>query len=362
MPFINEHKILQRGTRYRRIDSLKRSNGKVLTGKECPEITSSASPSHSARMSLIFAVTRNVARAAGSSRSTRTWPSWGHWQGYRDIGMSQLPSHVSVKTLSSAIEIGIKNSFSSLNRVPKGFNHMSITTQHALRHQDGHHISLVPLPLEVPRPHSKAAKQEKSLDQNAHVYYKMIFWGWAGRAKSGIFQLFSALGHRYGTLSPCFPVPRAPASWSPLEVPGQHKHAQTPCNQEMNWSWLVDSQFDSCDEQEVLHVLILQRKGKHTWGENMVHFRVTCFHMFSMKSQQQLSSGSWTFSTDFRSLSCLEVVSVTQVPRWGKLFWKSGEVKTKIASRFTRFTTPCKPTDWQIQPKANSHCSPILGR
>ena len=91
---------------------------------------------------------------------------------------TQLPSHVSVKTLSSAIEIGIKNSFSSLNRVPKRFNHMSITTQHALRHQDGHHISLVPLPLEVPGPHSKAAKQEKSLDQNAHVYhYKIIFWG-----------------------------------------------------------------------------------------------------------------------------------------------------------------------------------------
>ena len=36
-----------------------------------PEITSGASPSHSARMSLMFAVTRNVARAAGSSRSTR---------------------------------------------------------------------------------------------------------------------------------------------------------------------------------------------------------------------------------------------------------------------------------------------------
>ena len=94
----------------------------------CPEITSSASPSHSARMSLIFAVKRNVARAAGSSRSTRTWPSWGHRQGYRDIGMSQLPSHVSVKTLSPGIEIGIKNSFSCLNRVPKNFNHMSITT------------------------------------------------------------------------------------------------------------------------------------------------------------------------------------------------------------------------------------------
>ena len=42
-----------------------------------PQIAFSASPSHSARMSLIFAVTRNVARATGSSRSTRTWPSWG---------------------------------------------------------------------------------------------------------------------------------------------------------------------------------------------------------------------------------------------------------------------------------------------
>ena len=42
-----------------------------------PQIAFSTSPSHSARMSLIFAVTRNVARATGSSRSTRTWPSWG---------------------------------------------------------------------------------------------------------------------------------------------------------------------------------------------------------------------------------------------------------------------------------------------
>lgn len=41
-----------------------------------PEISSNAVPSHSARMSFIFAVTRNVARSTGYSRSTRTWPSW----------------------------------------------------------------------------------------------------------------------------------------------------------------------------------------------------------------------------------------------------------------------------------------------
>lgn len=41
-----------------------------------PEISSNAVPSHSARMSFIFAVTRNVARSTGSSRSTWTWPSW----------------------------------------------------------------------------------------------------------------------------------------------------------------------------------------------------------------------------------------------------------------------------------------------
>ena len=107
----------------------------------------------------------------------------------------------------------------------------------------------------------------------------MIFWGWAGRAKSGI-PRYSKSSPPWGidkeTLSPCpFPVPRAPASWSPLEVPGQHKHAQTPCNQEMNWSWLVDSQFDSCDEQEVLDVLILQGKANKlrtkTWCTSEVH-------------------------------------------------------------------------------------------
>ena len=113
----------------------------------------------------------------------------------------------------------------------------------------------------------------------------------------------------------------------------------------MNWSWLVDSQFDSCDEQEVLDVLILQGKanklGTKTWCTSELS---TCFHVFSMQSQQQLSSGSWTFSTDFRSLSCLEVVSVTQVPRWGKLCWKSGEVKTNTL--YNQRRTPMVVQNW----------------
>ena len=295
----------------------------------CPEITSSASPSHSARMSLIFAVTRNVARAAGSSRSTRTWPSWGHWQWYRDIGMSQLPSHVSVKTLSPAIEIGIKNSFSCLNRVPKKFqprvyhNAACIEASRWLPH----------LPSASSSGSSWTSQQKQQNKRKVlirmHMYaIKWYFLGLSGPGQvwdTKIFQLFSALGHRYGNF---IAVPFSSASWSGFLIaswsswPAQTRtNTMQPrdelvltCRLTIRLVWWARSswRFDST------------RKGKQTRDENMVHFRVTCFHAFSMQSQQQLSSGPWTFSTDFRSLSCLEVVSVTQVPRWGKLCWKSG--------------------------------------
>ena len=81
--------------------------------------------------------------------------------------MSQLPSHVSVKTLSPAIEIGIKNSFSCLNRVPNKFQpHV----YHNAACIDGYHISLVPLPLEVPGPRSKSSKTREKVLIRMHMY------------------------------------------------------------------------------------------------------------------------------------------------------------------------------------------------
>ena len=132
-----------------------------------------------------------------------------------------------------------------------------------------------------------------------------------------------------------FPVPCAPASCSPLEVPVKHKHAKRHASK--TWTGAGLSTHNSiCLMKDKLLTFWFYREMQINLGQNMVHFWVTCFHMLSLQPQQQLSSGSWTFANDFCSLSCLEVVSVTQVPRWGKLFWKSGEVKAGLVSRCTR--------------------------
>ncbi len=100
-----------------------------------------------------------------------------------------------------------------------------------------------------------------------------------------------------------------------------------------------------------------KRKCKCTWGKNMcTWFRVTCFQMLSLQSQQQLSSGSWTFSTDFCSLSCLR--SLWQRSRGeDNYFEKAGKVKTQLVSGSTLFKVPWF-IDWlYLQNSESKGCS-----
>ena len=170
----------------------------------CREIASGASPSHSARMSLIFAVTRNVARAAGSSRSTRTWPCWVIV--VRDIGtsgygISQLPSHVSVKTFSSAIEIVITHSFSWLNCIPRGS-----TTCLSTRKRDDNHLSSASSSESSWTSQQKQQNKRKVLTRSNWSKYKWYVGVGKLKAKSGIARYSNSSPHcgiEMETISPC---------------------------------------------------------------------------------------------------------------------------------------------------------------